>query len=92
MTLPAIFIALLIALLIGAIYHILRGGSGWRLLMYLGLSIVGFAAGQFTGMWFGWSLLMVGLLNLGMGCLGSFLFLVAGDWLSRSEGKRERKV
>jgi len=92
MTLPTIFIALLIALLIGALYHLVRGGSGLRLLMYVGSSALGFAAGQFLGAWLGWSLFMVGLLNLGMGIVGSLLFLVAGDWLSRVEGKRERRV
>jgi hypothetical protein len=33
MTLPTFLFALLIAMLCGVLFHILRGGSGWRLLL-----------------------------------------------------------
>lgn len=92
MTLPAILFGLIIALLIGALYHLVRGGGGWRLLMYLALSSLGFAAGQLIGAWRGWSILMVGSLNLGMGVIGSALFIAAGEWLSRAEVKKESRV
>ena len=91
-TLPAVVLGLMIALLIGAIYHLVRGGGGWRLLLYLGLSIIGFALAELIGVWRGWNLFMVGSLDLGIGILGSVLFLVAGDWLSRIETKRESGV
>lgn len=81
MTLPAILLSLLIALLIGALYHLTRGGGGWRLMAYLWFSIMGFAAGYLVGAWLGWSLFPLGPLNLGMSGIGSILFLVAGEWL-----------
>ena len=89
MTLPALLFALLIALLCGVLFHLLRGGNGWRLLLYFGLSILGFAVGQGIS---DWHLLMFGALDLGMGLIGSALFLALGEWLSRIEPNNESGV
>jgi hypothetical protein len=83
MTLPALLFALLVALLYGALYHLVRGGGFWRLVLCLRLSILGFAAGHLVGMWRGWLLLPLGTLNLGLSSIGSILVLLIGDWLSR---------
>ncbi len=83
MTLPALLLALLIALLCGAVFHFIRGGNGWRLLLYLGLSVLGFAIGQAIGMWRGWDLFTFGSLDIGMGVIGSVVILMFGEWLSR---------
>ena len=92
MTLPSLLLALLIALLLGSLYHLIRGGGFWRFMLYLGLSILGFAAGHLVGLWQGWTLLPLGSLNLGMSSLGSIVVLVIGDWLSRIEPKEESTV
>ena len=92
MTLPALLLALLITLLCGALFHMLRGGSGWRLLLYLGLSTLGFALGQWLSMWLGWSLFMFGALDIGMGVIGSVAILMLGEWLSRIEVQKESGV
>ena len=84
MTLPALLFAFLIALLIGALFHAIRGGGGWRLLLNLGVSVLGFALGQVIGIWFGIALFKFGALDLGLGFLGSVLLLIAGAWLVRS--------
>lgn len=89
---PTLLFALLITLLCGALFHILRGGSGWRLLLYFGLSALGFAAGQLVSIWRGWHLLMFGALDIGMGVIGSALFLALGEWLSRIETTNESGV
>lgn len=89
MTIPALLFALLVALLYGALYHLLRGGGFWRLLLFLGLSVLGFAAGYLVGLWRGWVFLPLGSLNLGIATIGSILFLLAGDWLSRVEPSRK---
>lgn len=89
MTLPSFLFALLLALLYGALYHLLRGGGFWRLLLFLSLSIFGFAAGHLVGLWRGWVFLPLGTLNLGMSTIGSILFLLVGDWLSRVEPSRK---
>jgi hypothetical protein len=92
MTLPVLLFALLIALICGALFHILRGGGGWRLLLYFGVSALGFAVGQGVSIWRGWHLLMFGALDIGMGVIGSAVFLVVGDWLSRIETTNESSV
>ena len=92
MTLPTLLLALLITLLCGALFHILRGGSGWRLLLYLGLSTLGFALGQWISMWRGWNLFMFGALDIGMGVIGSVAILMLGEWLSRIEVQKESGV
>lgn len=85
MTLPTLLLAFLIALLYGALYHLIRGGGAWRLLLYLSLSTLGFVIGHLIGLWRGWTLIPLGSLNLGLSSLGSILILLFGDWLSRIE-------
>ena len=92
MTIPTLLFAIMIAILYGALFHFFRGGGGWRLLLYLGLSILGFAVGQLIGIWRGWQFLMLGPINLGMSTLGSGVFMALGAWLSYSEGKRKSGV
>ncbi len=92
MTLPTLLLALLIALLCGALFHILRGGSGWRLLLYFGLSALGFAVGQWISFARGRHLFMFGALDIGMGVIGSVAFLVLGEWLSRIETENKSGV
>lgn len=89
MSVPALLFALLVAFLYGALYHLLRGGGFWRLLLFLILSVLGFAAGHLVGLWRGWVFLPLGSLNLGMSSLGSLLVLLTGDWLSRVEPSRK---
>ncbi|MBL8103521.1 MAG: hypothetical protein JNM02_13385 [Anaerolineales bacterium] len=90
MTLPVVLLGLAIALLIGFLFHILRGGSGWRLLLYLGMSILGFALGQWGSMAFGWSMYKVGALDVPLGITGSVLILVLGDWFNLNYGSTSK--
>jgi riboflavin transporter FmnP len=92
MTLPALLFAFLLALLYGALYHLIRNGGFWRLILYFILSVVGFTIGHFMGLWRGWVFIPIGSLNLGMSSLGSLIILIFGDWLSRIESSRESKV
>lgn len=82
-TLPAALFGLVIALLAGALFHALRGGNGWRLLLFLGLSIVGFVVGQLASKFFGWGVYKFGMLDIGLGVVGSAVVLLAGNWLIR---------
>lgn len=87
MTLPTLLFALLVALFYGAVYHLIRGGGFWRLILYFSLSIFGFAIGHLIGIWRSWTFLPFGSLNLGLSSLGSFMVLIMGDWLSRIEAR-----
>jgi hypothetical protein len=92
MTIPSFLFALLISLLCGVLFHIFRGGSGWRLLFYFGLSALGFAVGQWISSTRGWHFLMFGALDLGVGLPGILLFLLAGEWLSQMDTANESSV
>lgn len=92
MTLPTLLFAFLIALLYGALYHLIRGGSLWRMLLYFSLSILGFVSGHLIGLWRSWIFFPLGSLNLGLSSIGSILILIVGDWLSRLEVKEGSKV
>ena len=92
MTIPSLLLALLVALFIGAAYHFIRGGGFWRLILCLGLSILGFAFGHLIGWWRGWVFFPLGALNLGASSIGSLFILVIGDWLSRVESDPESTV
>jgi hypothetical protein len=84
-TIPALAFGLLVASLYGALFHFLRGGGLPRLLLYLVLAWLGFGAGQLLAEWRGWLLIPLGPLDLGLGSLGSWLFLFVGHWLSLVE-------
>jgi len=88
MTLPSLAIGLVIALLIGALFHIWLDGGGGRLILYLILSLVGFFAGDLAGILLNWSFLPLGPLDLGMAIAGSLVFLGVGHWLSLIEIQR----
>lgn len=88
MQLPVVLLGLVIALLLGFIFHILRDGNGLRLLMYLGLSILGFALGQWVSIAGGWKIFSLGALDVGMGFIGSALILMSGDWIRGRQVKK----
>jgi hypothetical protein len=92
MTLPTLLFAFLVALFYGVVYHLIRDGGFWRLILYVVLSVAGFAVGHFVGLWRGWVFVPIGSLNIGMSSVGSLLILVFGDWLSRIETNPESKV
>ncbi len=82
MTVPSLVLGLVVALLIGALFHLFLGGGLGRLFLYLILSLIGFAVGQLFGNWQNWILLPIGTLNLGMATIGSLVFLFVGYWFS----------
>jgi hypothetical protein len=82
MKLPSILMGILISTLIGAAFHLLRGGGLGRLILYLLLGWVGFWAGQLAAVQLQWSFWTIGQLHLGMAAAGSLLFLSIGHWLS----------
>jgi hypothetical protein len=87
MTLPTLLLAILIALFYGAVYHLIRGGGFWRLILFFGLSLFGFAMGHLIGLWRGWTFIPLGSLNFGLSSMGSVMVLMFGDWLSRVEAR-----
>ncbi len=89
MTLPALFFGLLLSSLYGAAFHLWKGGSLKKLLLFTIFAWVGFWAGHLLGSKLGWTFLAVGPLNAGMATLGSVLVLFVGNWLSKVEVQRK---
>jgi uncharacterized membrane protein YgaE (UPF0421/DUF939 family) len=92
MTIPSLLFGLIIALLIGALFHTIRGGNGWRLLTYILISCLGFFLTNWFGKSLGWSLYPFGVLDAGLGVVGSVIFLIIGDWLTRIESNKKSGV
>ena len=46
MTIPSLALGCVVAVLIGALFHLFLGGGFFRLVFYLILSLIGFAAGS----------------------------------------------
>ncbi len=89
MTIPALFLGLILSTLYGAAFHLWRGGNAGRLLLYLLLAWIGFWLGQLAGSLLKVSFDTVGTLHLLFATLGSLVLLGVGYWLSlvQAEGK-----
>ena len=85
MTLPSLFVGLIISSLYGALFHLWRGGGPGRLLLYLFLAWIGFWGGHALGVRWGWEFFSTGPLYLGAATLGSVITLGFGYWLSLVE-------
>jgi hypothetical protein len=82
MTFPAIVFSFFISAMLGSLLHIWRGGSLFRLVLYLVLSWVGFFGGHLIAEALQINLIDVGTIHLGMGLVGSLTLLGVGYWLS----------
>jgi len=60
--------------------------------MFVIFGWVGFGVGHLLGVWRGWVLLPAGELNLGLSTLGSLVFMVLGDLVSRNGTASERPL
>lgn len=81
MNIPSLVFGGIIATLLGAIFHLIRGGNLTRLLVYILLSWAGFWTGHFLAQQFGFEFINIGTLNLGIATIGSLLFMIIGYWL-----------
>ena len=90
MPLPTLLFGILISTLYGALFHLWRGGSLGRLILYLVLGWLGFWAGHLLANLWGLTFASLGTLHLGAATVGSFLFLAVGYWLSLVEIDRSK--
>lgn len=93
MTPQGILFGFCIGTLLGALFHLWKGGSLKRLLLYLVLGNLGFWAGHWLAGTFNGQWLRFGPLNLGGAIFGGVFFLLVGDWLTKVDvsqgGKRK---
>jgi NO-binding membrane sensor protein with MHYT domain len=90
MTTPAILFGIVLSTAYGTAFHVWKGGSLKRLFLYAILSGLGFWTGHFVGRALGWSFAAAGPINTGMATLGSVVFLIVGEWLSRVEISKKK--
>jgi len=82
MSTATLLLGTVISILLGAIFHLWRGGKAGRLLLYLILSIAGFWIGQWIANLLQLDFDKLGQLHIAFGILGSLLILFLGYWLS----------
>lgn len=82
---------LVIAILIGALFHLWKDGGFWRLVLFLFSSILGFFLGHWLVGSFNLNLLNVGGLRLFGAVTGSILFLFLINWIGRDSQPQVRR-
>ncbi len=82
MSIPTLFLGLVLSTLYGSLFHLWRGGNAGRLLLYLILAWIGFWIGQLIGNYLDVSFDKLGQLHLFFSTLASVVFLAVGYWLS----------
>lgn len=85
MTTPNLLLGSLIALIIGLVFHIIRGGSFSRLLIHMVTAVIAFFLGHFVGEWINWHLWRYGTLNLFPALLAVLVGLFATTILAGPE-------
>ncbi|HET7010093.1 MAG TPA: hypothetical protein VFI11_04905 [Anaerolineales bacterium] len=85
---PTIYLALLISTLIGAAFHLLRGGTLARMLLYVSTAWVAFFAGNWVSHLLHWELGRIGNLNLFPAILATLIGLVAASILAGPSDKK----
>lgn len=91
MTVQTVLLGLIAPILFGSLFHLWRGGPGWRLGLYIGSAELGFWLGHVAAEQFGWDFLKVGPLQMGVGTIGSLVLLYLGYWLSIKEPEPDVK-
>ncbi len=82
MPIQTLIMGFLVSSLMGAIFHLWKGGNVWRLVLYLVLAWGGFWLGHFLGQLINFEFIKVGMLYLGPACLLCVGLLFLGHWLS----------
>lgn len=91
MTIQTVLLGIFTPVFLGALFHLWRGGAGWRLGLYIVLALIGFWLGHIIAHQLGWNFLVVGGLQIGIGSFGSLILLGVGYWLSNKEPEPEDK-
>jgi len=88
MSIPTLFLGLILSTLYGALFHLWRGGNAGRLILYILLAWIGFWLGQLVGNLANVSFDTLGQLHLVVASIGSIVFLIVGYWLSLVQVER----
>lgn len=87
MTVPGIYLGLLVSSGLSLVFHLLRGGAVSRLLLYLVAGWFSFFLGHFVGEWIDLRLWRVGPINMFPALLAALIGLFAASILAGPESK-----
>lgn len=82
MTVPALLFGCLVAIFMGAAFHLWKGDGFGRLFLYLIFALVGFWIGHFVAVQINLTFLMIGPLRFGPAVIVSAAAIGLGYWLS----------
>ncbi|NIS81434.1 MAG: hypothetical protein GTO14_14805 [Anaerolineales bacterium] len=88
---PALFLGTLIAMLCGFLFHLLRGGSPVRLLLFVATAWISFFTGQLVSTWLNWHVMRFGTLNLFPALLSTAIGLITASVLAGPERTEKRR-
>ncbi|MFP3854023.1 MAG: hypothetical protein ACLFWD_06985 [Anaerolineales bacterium] len=89
MNLPAILFGGILASTIGLLFHLIRGGSVRRMMLYLITGWIGFTVGHQLGTMTGTTLLRIGAINFLTAALGALLSLILLEILAPASSFKE---
>ena len=92
MALPSLLLGFVLSTLIGAGFHVIRGGGGGKLLLDLILGWVGFWLGQYVTDRIGLTIGSLGSIHLAVAIPMALIFLFVGNWLSPIETQKKTKA
>ncbi|OGO18859.1 MAG: hypothetical protein A2Z14_07470 [Chloroflexi bacterium RBG_16_48_8] len=91
MTTPNLFLGVLIALIVGLVFHFIRGGSFNRFLMHILTAVIAFFLGHYVGEWIHWHLWRYGTINIFPALLAMLIGLIATTILAGPEKLARKK-
>jgi uncharacterized membrane protein YjjP (DUF1212 family) len=87
---PSLVLSAILSTAYAAGFHLVFGGKGRHLLLYLFASWLGFALGQLIGGAIGISVLDIGPVHTVAASLGSWLALITARWLGAAQAKPDK--
>lgn len=88
MTFQSVLLGACVATLLGALFHLWRGGNWVHLVVYLIAANLGFWVGHWMAGVLSWNAGRIGPLNLTGAAVGSILFLLIAYWLARVDSHK----
>lgn len=85
---PTLTFAFILATLVGAAFHLIFGGAGRRLVIFLLAGWIGFGLGQLLGTTFAIDMFDVGALHIVSAVLGGLVACTVAAALTSSRGRK----
>lgn len=91
MTLPGLYLGVLVSTGIALVFHLLRGGGLGRLMLYMLTGLLAFFLGHFIGEWLEWRFLRLGSINMFPAVFATLTGLLAASVLAGPEATARRR-